>query len=283
MEVEKYVLITGLTDNAIPSTQYFIGSFDGETFTNDNSKETELWLDFGPDSYAGITYNEVPDGRRIFISWMNNWFYAAHLNFNVWNGQMGLPRELKLNQVGDRILLSSLPVREIETLRVKPVRMQNVLIVNDFIYKIDVERSIRGKKHLVDIEMSLDLTNLKEGDSFDVVFSDENDKIKISFKGNEFILDRTNAGRTDFPNFGRLWKAPRFINSSALKLRIIIDRSSIELFADDGLTVMTALFYSKEDIASQMAIYVHSSVKGSTINLKELNVYQMKSIWNYYS
>lgn len=71
VEVEKWVLILGVTDFAIPTTQYYIGSFDGQTFTNDNSKETVLWLEYGPDSFAGIVYNQLPDGRRPFISWMN--------------------------------------------------------------------------------------------------------------------------------------------------------------------------------------------------------------------
>lgn len=278
VEVEKMVLIMGLTGLALPTTQYFIGSFDGKKFTNENSPETILWLDYGPDSYAGITYNQLPDGRRVFISWMNRWEYAQQLDFNVWNGQMGLMRELKLKQVAGQTRLSSLPVREIETLRTYLVRKENVTISGGrFVSKIRPD----GKtKHTVDMEITLDLTNLKKGDTIEFVFFDKNDNLTISLKENKFFLDRSNAGTTDFPNFAGPWKAPRFINSAVLKLRIVIDQSSIEFFADDGLTVMAALFFSDEDIASKMAIDVHASATNSTVYLNELKVYQMKSIWN---
>nr|QIX12408.1 MDL5 [Mayetiola destructor] len=278
VQVEKYVLIVGLTDNSIPTTQYYVGSFDGQTFTNENSKETILWLDYGPDSYAGITYNQLPDGRRIFISWENRWQYAQQLNFNVWNGQMGLARELTLNKIDNRILISSLPVRETKMLRIDHVRKQNIPIENYLSFEI-AKFDDENRKQSVDIEMMLNIANLKAGDSFNIVFFGVNDALNISFNGNEFILDRSKAGRIDFPNFGRLWNAPRMIESSILKLRIIIDRSSIEFFADDGLTVMTALFYSEEDIASKMVIQVHSASLDSMIAVKEFNVYKMKSIW----
>lgn len=268
-----------MSGSVVPTQQYFIGSFDGKTFTDDNSDDTVLWLDFGPDSYAGITYNPLPDGRRIFISWMNRWEYAMKLNFNAWAGQMGIARELKLKQVGDQIRLSSLPVRELKNLRIGKVSKQNIPIKNSYVHEV-AENGSNKTENLLDIEMTLDLTDLKKVDSFDIVFSGVNDYLNISFKGNEFSLDRSNAGRTDFPNFAGPWKAHRFIDSPILNLRMIVDRSSIELFADDGLTVMTAIFFSKEDLASNMTIQVHSSEDDSKIELKELNVYQLKGIWN---
>lgn len=276
VEVEKYILVINMFE---AETQYFVGAFDGQTFTNENTKKTELLLDNGPDSYAGNVYNQLPDGRRILINWMNRWDYGNRFNFSVWNGQNGLPRELKLNQIGDQILLSSLPIREIETLRTNPVFNQNITIAEDFIFKITANDD-QTPKHIVDIEMMLDLTNLNAGDQFDIVFFDKNEKVAIYFKENEFTLDRSKTGRTQFRNFLGPWKASRYIDSPKLKLRIIIDRSSIEFFADDGLTVMSAIFFSYEDIASKMAIHVHSSADDSQIHLEELNVYQMKRIWN---
>ncbi|XP_031621237.1 uncharacterized protein LOC116339482 [Contarinia nasturtii] len=298
-QVEKYVMIITITDYQNPVHQYFIGSYDGKKFTNENSRDTILWLDHGPDSMAGITYNALPDGRRILISWMGRWEFAGNLNFNAWNGQMGIPRELNLIKVGGRIRLTSQPIREMESLRINPVRKQNINITNDYTYKIaDAEK----KNHLADIEMTLDVKQLKTGDSFDIVFSGKKDQLKISFKGNEFILDRSRAGKIipnfidtslekgnlDNPNdelsvpkltFKDLCNAPRLINSSNLKLRIIIDTNAFEMFADDGLTCMNALFYSEYGIASKMTIQVQSPSKKSKIQLKELNVYEMKSIW----
>nr|QIX12410.1 MDL7 [Mayetiola destructor] len=299
-QVEKYVMIITLTDYVHPVHQYFIGSFDGKKFTNENTKETILWLEYGPDSFAGVTYNELPDGRRIFIHWMGRWEYVANLNFSPWLGQLGIPRELNLIKVGDQIRLTSEPVREMESLRINHVRRQNINITNEFSYQI---ADSAKKNHLADIELMLDLQNLDSRDAFQIVFSGKSDEFKIIFKEKEFILDRTRAGKIipnfegvkisqgnfDNPNFIRptkernfedLWKAPRLIDSSNLKLRIIIDTNAIEMFADDGLTSMCALFFSKDGIASKMTIQVHSSTKKSHIYLRDMNVYEMKSIWH---
>lgn len=259
--------------------QYFIGSFDGMTFANENSKETELWIDYGPDSYAGITYNLLPDKRRIFISWMNRWEYATSLNFSVWNGQMGIARELKLiAPTQNQFFLTSLPVRELKSLRVKRIQhIRNSSIESN--RPLKMESLTRGnERHLLDIEMTVDLVQFRTNDTLGIEFTNRKEKLSVFFTGQEFVLDRTHAGRKDFnPKYGLVWKAPRLLNTRHLKLRIIIDRSSIEVYADDGLSVMAGLYYSDEDLASTINIFVKEQ---SVVNLNEFNVYQLKSIWN---
>lgn len=244
------------------------------------------------------TYNNLPDGRKILIKWMGRWEYCVNMNFNAWNGQMSFPRELNLVKVGDQYRLASYPVRELDTLRMNPVCKTKINIANVFEHKLaDVEK----KAHLADIDMTIDLKKLKAGDSFDMVFSGKKDELKISFKDNVFYLDRTKSGKIipnyrirkyskgtiDDPDaelapmhksFADIYEAPRVLNSTNLKLRITIDANIIEMFADDGLTSMSALFFSDDGIASKMTIQVNSKQK-SQIQLKKLNVYEMKSIW----
>lgn len=278
------------TSFAQPIHQYCVGSFNGSTFGRDSAQT--LWLDYGPDSFAGVVWPDMPDGRRLFINWMGRWEYAVAIaeNVNNWAGQMGVVRELKAVHVGYDIRLTSYPIREIESLRTNHVAKKNITITK--LYRFDIARG-RKKKHFVDIEMTLDLVQFIAGvdddSTFEIVFSGITDKLKISFKANEFSLDRSAAGKA-IPNthyaqkpgirtFGQLWTAPRLITSPIMKLRIIIDVNCIEMFMDDGLSAMSALFYSDEDIASEMAIHVHSHSKHSQICLNELNVYEMKSIW----
>nr|QIZ03396.1 glycoside hydrolase 32 family protein [Mayetiola destructor] len=280
-KVEKWVLTISLTGNELPNQQYFIGSFDGKNFKNDHSKDVKLWLHYGPDSYAGIVYNKLPDGRRIFISWMNKWEYAQQLNFNRWNGQMGIAQELRLIQVKDQIRLASLPVRELKKLRTKQLEQKkNIKITNDYVYKLTKNGCHKAEDKL-DIEMTVDLKNLKAGDTCNFVFSGSNEYLNISLKGNEFTLDRSHSGRTNFTNFAKPWKCKRQSDDSKLEMRFVFDLSSIEVFIDGGMTTMTALFFSKEDIASKMQIRTHA--KDSSIILKDLKVYRLKSIWNEFS
>lgn len=72
----------------------------------------------------------MPDGRRFCINWMGRWKYAIVLKGNAWNGQMGLARELKLVQVGDKLRRTSFPIREVQKLRTNRIGTKNVNIFN---------------------------------------------------------------------------------------------------------------------------------------------------------
>lgn len=86
-------------------TQYVVGDFDGVTFVADpqhlGPDAPIAWLDHGPDCYAGVTFNDVPDGRRLLIAWADNWHYAKPLAAQGWASGMTLVRELALVPEGE--------------------------------------------------------------------------------------------------------------------------------------------------------------------------------------
>ena len=277
-DVEKWVLLISLAGSTQPNMQYFIGSFDGKTFINENKNDAILWLDYGPDSYAGVAYNESPDNRRIFISWMSRWDYARSLSFNAWNGQMTIPKALNLVENSEkRLLLSSLPVREVEGLRT------HLLTSTEITLKPNVTKNINNltaiSSNLLDIELTVDISLLGPTDRFGFEFSGEKDKLKVYYNGS-FVIDRTNAGRHDFNGlYGLVNKAPRLTNSPSMNLRLILDVSSIELFGDNGLTLMTSLFFSDNNLSSNITLFYESERNTSELKNLELNVYQLKSVW----
>jgi sucrose-6-phosphate hydrolase SacC (GH32 family) len=94
---DKWVLIVSLNPGGYQigsGTQYFLGQWNGKEFIADDLRTR--WLDYGRDNYAGITFANAPDGRRIFIGWMGNWEYAHSFPTRPWRGAMTLPRELSL-------------------------------------------------------------------------------------------------------------------------------------------------------------------------------------------
>ena len=100
---DKWVLIVSLNPGGYQvgsGTQYFLGQWNGKEFIADDVKTR--WLDYGRDNYAGITFNNAPQDRRIFLGWMSNWEYAHTFPTQPWRGAMTLPRELSLH--GDRII-----------------------------------------------------------------------------------------------------------------------------------------------------------------------------------
>lgn len=111
----KWVLLISINPGGLTGgsgTQYFIGDWNGKEFTADDVKTN--WLDYGRDNYAGITFNDTPNQRRIFIGWMNNWEYAHGFPTSPLRGAMTLPRELALVNKDGKFLLAANPVVELD-------------------------------------------------------------------------------------------------------------------------------------------------------------------------
>jgi fructan beta-fructosidase len=95
---DKWVLLVSLNPGGYQvgsGTQYFVGHWNGKEFISGDVQTR--WLDYGRDNYAGITFNDAPDNRRIFVGWMSNWEYADKAPTDPWRSAMTLPRELSLD------------------------------------------------------------------------------------------------------------------------------------------------------------------------------------------
>ena len=222
------------------ATQYIVGDFDGHAF---KPFSTDIkWMDYGPDNYAGVTFSNVGD-RNILIGWMSNWNYANVVPTEKWRSAMTVPRELKLieqdnNKNSNRFLLVSSPVKE---------------FMNAF-------TEIGSKENV--IPNRIDIKDAKTTD-FEIVLSNTyNEKLIVGYHADkkQFYIDRTKAGVSNFnKGFAAVAVAPRLSNTTNMDLSIILDKTSIELFADGGLTVMTTLFfpthpYTKWEIISKEKI-----------------------------
>ena len=97
--------------------QYFIGDFDGTRFINDATDDQILRVDYGNDFYAAQSWSDMPDGRRIWIGWLNNWEYANLIPTSPWRGLFSVPRELHLRQYPEGLRLIQQPVEELKQLR----------------------------------------------------------------------------------------------------------------------------------------------------------------------
>jgi fructan beta-fructosidase len=271
----KWVLLVSINPggaNGGSATQYFIGDFDGKTFRNDNKSDEILWLDYGRDNYAGVTWSNTPNNRRIFLGWMSNWDYAQKVPTEKWRSAMTLPRELSLKQTEKGLRLVQNPVKETEKLR----NNQFLSVKNQAIEK---DLSIGGEKSsLVEMDLEIDLskTTAKE---FGVELrntKDEAYKISYNIEARKFISDRTNSGKKDFTeNFAvKQHFANRLSNNNLLKLHLIFDKVSVEMFADNGEIVMTDIFFPTEDF-TRFRIF---SNNGKT-TFSKAKAWNLKSIW----
>lgn len=239
----KWVLLTSPQDMLPQDLEYhngngtlcLMGSFDEQT--NAFTEEVDQCIDYGVDFYATQT-TLAPDGRRIMIGWMQNWDTCSHrAKGEKWFGQMSLPRELfiKDNRLYQR------PVRELEQMRCNKVVHENVSFTGD----LSLE-GVSGRK--IDMELTL-----KPGEGEDscgkfTIFFAQNEEYRtsLSYRVEESILkvDRKFSGSRRAITHQR--RAQVHMVDGALKLRIILDRFSAEVFINDGEQVMTTTIYTDQ-------------------------------------
>lgn len=272
---QKWVMIVSIGDNGEfnegSRTQYFIGDFDGKTFTNNHSEDTVLWLDYGRDNYAGVSWSDVPseDGRRIYIAWMSNWRYANEVPTEKWRSAMTLPRELTLKTTGKGIRINQNPVKEIEAIRHDTVSQKDIMIKDNK----EKAYAIEGLS-----EVEIELENL-ESDAFGMMIENSKEEktvIRFDVKKEVLVVDRTESGDNSFSaSFAAVQEAPLNMVDNKIRLQVFIDASSIEVFGNDGEVAVTQLIFPKEPV-SRLTLY---SVNGS-VKVNEIKVTELESIWN---
>ena len=223
----RWVLKVGLNPGALQGgsgEQYFVGQFDGTHFTNDNPSSLTLWTDYGKDCYCALTFNHLPRGRPpVMIGWMNNWQYAAKLPTNPWRGQMTFPRSLSLRKTPEGIRLFQEPIAAVAKLE-SPVQLPDT---HSF--------RLRSEMHL-DGAQEIGWRLLAGASHYTLIGYDR--------RSAKLFVDRAHSGLTNFSkDFPSRIEAPLKVNGGVLRLDVLVDRCSIEVFADGGRVTTTNLVF----------------------------------------
>lgn len=236
---QKYVLVVSPQDMKADGGEFYngnqsialIGEYDRQNYRL--QEEQIISLDYGMDFYAPQTM-ETEDGRRIMIGWMHSWDMNIKPAEQKWNGMLTIPRQLEWREN----VLYQHPVKELERYRTKPV--------------VYTGRKISGECQIPKIRgRVLDLTiELLEGDYKEFcIFFAKNEKYSTSFRYNrdgQFIeFDRTYSGMERDVVSQRTMKIKR--SKEKCKLRMILDKFSVELFVNDGAQTFSATFYTPMD------------------------------------
>ena len=269
---KHWVLIVNVNPGAPAKgsgTQYFVGDFDGHYFTPYD--RAAKWLDYGADNYAGVTWNNTGD-KKILAGWMSNWLYAQVVPTQKWRSGLTIPRNLSLTKTADttkdEFLVASTPIERVEKLEKwwGSEREKKIKLSKPFI--------IKRKKGIAPSRLQL---NVDTANSFEIVLSNANkEQLVIGYDhlSKQYFIDRTKAGVSDFhPDFAAKHTAPRFANTKGLDMDIILDKASIELFADAGLSVMTELYFSTKP-------YTTIEIRSTTRTVvSKLAFHPLKSAW----
>lgn len=254
----KHVLLTSPQDMLPEGLEYhngngtlcIIGELDETTGTL--KEEEHQAIDYGIDFYAPQTL-EAPDGRRIMIAWMQNWDTTAHRqDDSKWFAQMTLPRELSVRDGR----LYQVPVRELESLRQNKVEYQDVELEDNTI-SLD---GLKGRR--IDMELVI-----RPGDEetlyqkFAVRFAQNQQFYTgLSFRPHESVLkiDRKFSGSRRAYIHQRRCLVDG--DCRELKLRIILDRFSVEVFVNDGRQTISATIFTDQE-ADGISFFADGKVK----------------------
>jgi len=277
----KWVLLQSLNPggpNGGSGTQYFVGNFDGKTFTLDPKFDVQLkakgahWIDWGSDNYAGVTWSDVPkrDGRVLSIAWMSNWDYAQAVPTTVWRSAMTLPRKLTLHADAAGYSLRSQPAAELKSIMgrsyVTPAQTVSTSL-----------QAVAPAELVTQSEITVEFARPASGTKAYLEFSNEKgDVFQVGFDGESggYFSDRRKSGTTDFSDkFAAVHTAPRISQAGTVKMRVFMDRDSAELFADDGATVMTTSLFPQKPYTA-----VRFVVNGQPVQVATFKVAEVKSI-----
>ncbi len=274
----KWILLLSINPggpNGGSATQYFIGHFDGKTFTNENSDTTTIWLDGGRDNYAGVTWSDMPasDGRKIFMGWMSNWLYGQVVPTETWRSAMTIPRQLTLHKDTSGFRIHSNPVKELESLRDSEFSFQNDTLLTE----MDLTSKIGFSPAQMEIILELEPDSVTSDIGLSISNSrGEEYRIGYNLESGQYYSDRTKAGKDTFsPEFAKpIVITQGNLREKNLRWHIFLDVASCEFFADNGAVVMTEIFFPNENY-QQLKLYA----KDGQVIIRKATFYNMKSIW----
>ena len=273
---KKWVLLCNLNPGGPfggSATQYFVGSFNGKEFVNESPSKTK-WMDWGKDHYATVTWSDAPNNRRIAIAWMSNWQYANDVPTSQYRSPNSVPRDLSLFTVDGETYLQSAPSPELLALRDASKKRS---------FKVNGTRTIKemipGNDGAYEIELTI------ENQRADVIgfrlYNDKGEEVDMQYdmKEKKFSMDRRKSGEVSFnENFPMLtWTAieqgrnEEQGGKEALKLRLFVDKSSVEAFGDGGRFVMTNQVFPSEPYN-----HIDFYSKGGAYKVDSFVVYKLK-------
>ncbi len=222
---------------------YLVGQFDGKTFTPEHEEKQQFH--FGRNFYASQTFSDMPesDGRRVQIGWS-----TTTLKGTAFNQFMCVATVLTLRSTPDGLRLFVDPVAELEALRTSTRSCSDVALGS-----ANVLADVAGD--LLDIEAAI-----LPGDADTVTFNIHGTDVVFDAKANTLTCeDKT---------------GPVTLLDGALRIRMLVDRASIEIFACDG-----ALYMPMGVVLAEQKQGLSLTASGGGATVQCMNVHQLKSIW----
>lgn len=256
---KKWVMLLSINPGGIAGgsgMQYFVGEFDGTRFTAEDAAAPDApldesqWLDHGADYYAANSISGAPGDKPVLLGWMGNWDYAQDVPTTPWRGSMAIPRELTLVRGGKRFeLRSSIAGVARGTMeRAGEVKSKNLTVGSAV---KDLGQDFHRRTQLIELDM--DLTSAREAGVLLRHSPGSESGLRVSYnkESGTVRVDRSQAGTTNFsPKFSPFHEVALPSPGNKVHLTILLDLSSVEVFAEGGDVALSDTFFPDWDSAA---------------------------------
>ena len=255
----KWVMIVNVNPWSVAggsAGMYYVGNFDGVTFTAHNFPPpgSDLadynWLDHGADFYAASTFYNLPDpSKPVLLGWMSNWGYAAAVPTSPWRGAFAIPRTMALKTINGIPKLVFNPVNQFKTLIAEgnTIYLRPITLTSSQQLLDD-----RTRGTLQNIDLNIRISTAKRAG---IIVRANNDsslgtKIVFDFEHSTLTLDRSKSGKVDFSDkfsYQHIVKNMTVDTQGLFHIQVVVDRASVEVFAGDNTAPITDIIFPNDD------------------------------------
>ena len=262
-----------------PFMQYFVGDFDGTKFKSDNPSDTILTVDYGDCFYAAIPWNNLPGNKKIFIGWM----VPGRQETYPWKGQMSIPRDINLKETNNGIRLVQQPSSLIKNNLVKfsrnnVIEMKDVKMTNQEM-TVGKRELTRGNSFWLETELIVEPGTIA---GFKIAQKKDNnnkpiEEVEIGYDAlkNQLYIDRSKSGNGKIRKDKLVQTIDLLNEKGKIKMEILFDKSSLEIFINNGERVLTTYIFPETD-ANELSAFA----SGKNTMIKSLKVWDLSNLEN---
>lgn len=235
--------------------QYFVGEFDGKTFVNDNAADKVLTVDYGDCFYAAIPWNNLPGDGKVLIGWM----VPRPARTAPWTGQMSISRDLSLKRTawGYRMLQEPAGIVRKALPAAGFTEMKGVKVTNG---EMALDK-LQGNAYWLDADWdpgTATMVGFKIASETVVGYDRAKHELYVD-KGagmKRQVVDLTGSGFGD-----------------KIRLRVLFDKSSLEVFVNDGEQVLTTYIYP-DGGAGGCSVFA----EGGTATVRSMKIWDLSKL-----
>ncbi|MBB6107899.1 levanase [Mucilaginibacter lappiensis] len=265
----KWVLFVSSGGDHGPLMQYYIGDFDGVTFKNNNPTDKVLTVDYGDAFYAAIAWRDAPGNKKILLGWLQNGRKETY----PWKGQMSIPHDLYLKTTDEGLKLIQIPSTIISN-SLSKLSKGKKLIKEDISLtgRLDLSgnNSFNNNANWLDVEF-----NLGDAKKVGVIVAEKmgsDQKITVGYDviKKELYVDctRSESGNKDTRNL--IQTAPMRSVNGVVRMQVLIDKSSLEVFGNSGEKVISTMIYPNKD-ATGISLFSDGKTMVRSLKVWDLN------------